>query len=154
MAANATQTTSTAQSGVQPKMVEQGAVAVGFGKNFGATAWGTTSDMLLLAKIPHGCSVHDAAVNFHSKADTAGIAELILITGSTVAVDKVARTLTFSSTGGPATIRGSGLQLVVSCSDTDTIRYGWLALNIISGTQTVSVSVGGYVLYSRDGNQN
>ena len=110
--------------------------------------------MILLAKIPHGCTIHDAAVNFHSKADTAVIVELIAITGSTVAVDKVARTLTFSNTGGPGTIRGSGLQIAISCSDTDTVRYGWLALNVISGTQTASVSIGGYVLYSRDGNQN
>ena len=154
MAANATQTTSAAQSGVQPKLIENGAIALSFSKNFGATKFGTTSDMILLAKIPHGCTIHSAAVDFFTKSDTAVVVELIAITGSTVATQAVARTVTFSGTGGIATIRGGGAQVLISCSDNDTVRHGWLALNVNSGTETVSVSIAGHVLYSRDGNQN
>lgn len=149
-----TLTASTAQSGIIPKQLHAGLVAVSFAYNSGATKFGTVSDALFLAKIPHGATIHDMVLRYHQKADTQFVGQVLLRTGSTSAEQIVVDTFTASATGGAVTVRGNGFPRLNSHSDADTVRHGTLILNVQVGTETVSVSLAGTVFYSMDGNQN
>lgn len=136
-----------------PKAVHAGDQSVD-----GKIVWpaaGTVGDILFLAKVPHGAKIVDF-LEYHSNGQTAaaisfgfnkGIAAggggnaSCLIASAAVATNN-RMSLGASPTGAP---------LRISLSDLDPVRYATLIGEALSGTFTISVSVGFLLTYRMDG---
>jgi hypothetical protein len=118
----------------------------------GNVRFGTTSDALVLAKIPSGATVLDFFTRFATlDAQSTVRAELQdPRNGALLAVIAAAATASTGGGGGLSLRPGIGSQLpyTLSLSDDAAVRYANLVLNVQSGTETTSVSVAGYVSYA------
>lgn len=119
--------------------------------NTGATKLGTASDVVLLAKIPDQVEILDYLLKGVTKSDTQQILRVeVQDTGGT-ALAIIVPTFTVSSTGGQVYQRpslGSAIPYKVSLSSDHALGYARLALVFLSGTETVSASLAGWIRYS------
>lgn len=115
----------------------------------------SVTDVIFLAKVPHGARIVDFR-EYHSNGQTAAVLDFgftkgiaaggggnlsCLISGGAVATMN-RLTYAASPTGGP---------LQISLSDLDPVRYTALAALAVSGTFTISVSLGFSLTYRMDG---
>lgn len=136
------------------KQVHTGNITVGGRFLQGATT-NTLSDVVFLAKIPHGAKIVDILCD-HATAQTALGIKYGLATGTaagggaslscfTAAVAKA--TITRKSTVGNAT---AGVPVVVSVSDSDPNRYGIFCATLTTGTTTDSYAINFSITYRCD----
>lgn len=143
----------------QPKGHHVGVQALRFTKAFGATAFGTIGDTLVLGKIPNRATVLDCMSRFQAKAATGAATLCWFITKgnpdsdtSTLAVLGSLTTsndveLTFRP--GVGTGNGSnGLPFQVSLSDDDGVQYALLKVRFVAGTETTSFAIDGWVSFA------
>ncbi len=139
----------------QPVGVHVGNITVGGSFAQGVTT-NTLSDVIFLAKIPHGAMIVDVLCD-HTTAQTALGIKYGLATGTasgggaslscfTAATAKA--TLTRKTTLGNNT---AGVPVRVSVSDNDTNRYGIFAATITTGTATDSYAINFSITYRNDG---
>lgn len=137
----------------QPKSLPTGLQAVSGKAQW--TAAGTVGDIVFLCKIPHGATIIDAG-EYHTSGQTAaalslgfdrgiaaggaGNASCLIASGAIATHNKMS--LAASPTGAPVTI---------SLSDLDPVRYAVLQAKGESGTLTITVSFGWYVIYHQSG---
>lgn len=138
----------------QPNAVHVGNVTVGGSYALG-TSTNTLSDIIFLAKIPHGAMIVDVLCD-HTTAQTALGIKYGLATGTasgggaslscfTAATAK--NTLTRKTTVGNNT---AGVPVRVSVSDNDANRYGIFAATLSTGTASDSYQINFSITYRVD----
>jgi hypothetical protein len=152
MALNATLTASIYDN--QPKAVHVGNQSVS-GKI--TTSARTLSDIMFLAKVPHGATIVDF-YEYHTNGETAAVMTFGLNKGVVdggagnnsclVGAGAVATMNRMSAGLWPAT---SNYPPVVSLSDADPVRYAALTAKCVSGTFTTSISIRYSLTYRMDG---
>lgn len=141
--------TSTTYLNDLPKELHAGNVTIGGKAQW--TAAGTVSDILFLAKVPHGAKIVDF-YEYHTNGQTAvalafgfdrGIASGGAGNGSCLIASGAVATMNRMSLA-PAP---SHLPIQISLSDTDPVRYAVLQAKAISGTLTITTSVAWSLTY-------
>ena len=136
-----------------PLSIEKGVQQLAFHFNSGATAFGTTSDVVLLGKVPNGALITDKNLRIGAQGN-ANFSVLLLAveangTYSTYA-SLFAAAVTASQTA--AQVFSDVQPVKVSLSDDRAIQYTVLALNCTSGASaTASFSLQGFIQYVADG---
>ena len=137
-----------------PKTVQIGNITVGGSFAQGATT-NTLSDVIFLAKIPHGALIVDILCD-HTTAQTAMGVKYGLATGT--ASGGGASSSCFTATTAKATKtritamgnNTAGVPVRISVSDSDPNRYGIFAATIVSGTTTDSYAINFSITYRVD----
>lgn len=145
--------TSTVYNNNTPKFNPTGDITVSGKAQW--TAAGSVTDVVFLAKIPHGATIVDCS-EYHTSGQTAAVLDFgfdrgiasggagnlsCLISGGAIATMN-RMSLAASPTGAPVQI---------SLSDLDPVRYAAFACKAISGTFTITVSFGWSITYRCDG---
>jgi hypothetical protein len=119
------------------------------------TAGGSVTDVLFLAKVPHGAKIVDF-YEFHSNGQTAAVLDFGFDRG--IASGGAGNLSCLVSGGALATMNRlslaaapSNTPVTISLSDLDPVRYAVLACKAISGTFTITVSVNFCLTYRFDG---
>jgi hypothetical protein len=119
----------------------------------------SVSDVVLLAKIPHGATVTEICVD-HSNGETALGVDYGLATGGaaggTSSISAFISALAISTVGRMAARRAAGANpggVQVSVSDSSPARYGIFAAFPISGTGTDSTIINFSITYRCDATQ-
>lgn len=148
--------TYTANMAEPSRAVHAGINAICFSFNSGATKIGTTSDVILLGKIPNGCTVVDGWIAGNTAA-TSQKWQLSAVhpnafgtSGGTLLLGDAAGTMTVVT----GVVRFNLLQAKrISLSADATVASAVLYLNCLAGTETVSVSLQGALFYVCDGRE-
>lgn len=126
------------------------------------TATSTVGDVAFLCKVPHGAEIVDFW-EYHTTGATTQVLNFGLSKG--VVAGGAGGSSCFVATGAQATMNrfsfanwkaatpGNIAPLVVSMSDTDTVRYSTLTGTVASGTTTTSLKVYFSLIYRMDGPQ-
>lgn len=131
-----------------------GTSVVAWDFNSGATKLGTLSDTVLLGKVPSGALILGKNLRFGAVAGTAGGTwSLNLLVPENAGTLSLYATLVPSMTSSATAATFTDyVPYKLSFSDDRIIQYAILALNCTTGpTETVSVSMQGYITYSTDG---
>lgn len=135
-----------------PKQVESGDMTVG-GKI--VLPANSITDVIFLAKVPHGARIIDFR-EYHSNGQTAAVLDFGFTKG--IAAGGGGNLSCLISGGALATMNRmsyaaspTGAPLQISLSDADPVRYTALAALAVSGTFTISVSLGWSLTYRMDG---
>lgn len=141
--------TSTVFANLPVKRTEIGNVTVGGSYNQGATT-NTVSDVVFLAKIPHGAIIVDMYVDT-TNGETAMGTCFGLATGTTTGGG--ASVSCFAAATALATVgrlRAGAQNIRVSVSDSDPNRYGIFAATLSTGTTTASYTINFSITYRTD----
>lgn len=137
-----------------PKGIHAGVNQLAWDFNSGATKLGTLSDVVLLGKIPSGALITTKGLRFGATSATGGATwQLQLLAydaqGTFTLIATIADSMTSSATAATFT---DNRPYKLSLSDDRAIQYAVLALNASTGaTETTSISLQGFVLYTTDG---
>ena len=114
----------------------------------------SVTDVIFLAKVPHGARIIDFR-EFHSNGQTAAVLDFGFTKG--IAAGGAGNLSCLISGGAVATMNRmsyaaspTGMPVQISLSDADAIRYTTLAALAVSGTFTISVSLGWSLTYRVD----
>jgi hypothetical protein len=150
----ATTWTYTANMAEAPRAIHAGVNALTFSFNSGGSKIGTTSDVILLGKIPNGATVVEGWITGNTAA-TAQKWQLSAVhpddftkSGGTLLLGDASGTMTVVT----GVVRFNLIQAKrVSLSADVTTAHAVLYLNCLAGTETVSVSLQGCIMYVCDG---
>ncbi len=150
----ATTWTYTANMAEAPRAIQAGVNALTFSFNSGGSKIGTTSDVILLGKIPNGATVVEGWITGNT-ASTAQKWQLSAVhpddftkSGGTLLLGDASGTMTVVT----GVVRFNLIQAKrVSLSADVTTAHAVLYLNCLAGTETVSVSLQGCIMYVCDG---
>jgi hypothetical protein len=150
----ATTWTYTANMAEAPRAIHAGVNALTFSFNSGGSKIGTTSDVILLGKIPNGATVVEGWITGNT-ASTAQKWQLSAVhpddftkSGGTLLLGDASGTMTVVT----GVVRFNLIQAKrVSLSADVTTAHAVLYLNCLAGTETVSVSLQGCIMYVCDG---
>ena len=148
--------TYTANMSEPSRAIHAGVNALTFSFNSGATKIGTTSDVILLGKIPNGATVVEGWISGSTGATSQKWQLSAVNSGD---FTKSGGTLLLGDTAGTMTVvtgavRFNLLQAKrVSLSADATVASAILYLNCLAGTETVSVSLQGCIMYVCDGRE-
>lgn len=113
------------------------------------------TDVIFLAKVPHGARIVDFK-EYHSNGQTAAVLDFGFTKG--IAAGGGGHLSCLIAAGALATMNRmslaaspTGAPLQISLSDADPVRYTALAALAVSGTFTISVSLGWSLTYRMDG---
>jgi hypothetical protein len=119
------------------------------------TAAGSVTDVIFLAKVPHGARIVDF-YEYHTNGETAAVLDFGFTKG--IAAGGGANMSCLVSGGAVATMNRMSLAaapgnapITISLSDADPIKYTSLACKAISGTFTITVVVNFMLSYHFDG---
>ena len=115
----------------------------------------SVTDVMFLAKVPHGARIVDF-YEYHSNGQTAAVLDFGFSKG--IAAGGGANYSCLVSGGALATMNRmslaaspTGAPVQISLSDLDPVRYAALVALAVSGTFTISVSLGFSLTYRMDG---
>lgn len=137
-----------------PKALHIGDNTLAFDVNSGAIKLGTLSDVVLLGKVPNGALITTKNIRFGAVSSTAGGTwqmQLLAVdaAGTYSAIATLIDSMTSSAT---AAVFQDFKPYKLSLSDDRAVQYAVLALNCSTGpTETVSVSLQGFIKYATDG---
>lgn len=141
--------TSTTYLNDLPKELHAGNVTIGGKAQW--TAAGTLSDIIFLAKVPHGAQIVDF-YEYHTNGQTAAVIDFGFDRG--IASGGAGNASCLVSGGALATMNRlslaaapSHVPVAISLSDTDPVRYAVLQGKAVSGTFTLTVSVAWSLTY-------
>lgn len=119
------------------------------------TAAGSVTDILQLARVPHGAKIVDF-YEYHTNGQTAAVLDFGFSKG--IAAGGAGNNSCIVSGGALATMNRlslaaapGNLPITISLSDTDPVRYTVLQALAVSGTFTISVVVNFMLSYTTDG---
>lgn len=137
----------------QPRAPHTGLQAAVFRYSSGQTMIGTSSDVVVLCKIPNTATVLDMRARVVSRNDGGGELRMYLTHGKTASETTtlaVISSLSVSVTVGTLRMEPAAgfAPFRLSITDATSIQYAWLKIMWLNSTATASFSIDGYITYA------